>query len=61
MDRICHPGIEAFKQRVLATKIHGLSIGAWSALLYRGTDAAIQQALQERFDIKEEDADKFLR
>jgi len=61
MDRIVHPGIESFKNRVLQTEIHGLSIGRWSNLLSRGSDAAIRQALEERFDIKEEDAEKLLR
>ncbi len=60
MDRIVHPEIEAFKRRVHATNIHGLTVGQWNALLSRGSDAAIKRALQERFDIKEEDADKLL-
>jgi hypothetical protein len=61
MDRIVHQGIEDFKTRVLGTKIHGLSIGAWSALLYRGEDQVLRSALAERFDIREEDAEKLLR
>lgn len=61
MDRIDHPGIEAFKERVLDTAIHGLSIGRWSALLYRGSDAAIRRALEERFDIRDQDAAKLVR
>ena len=61
MDRIVHPGIEAFKKRVLATKIHGLTIAQWSALLYRGSDGEVRAALQKRFGIIEEDADKLLR
>ena len=56
-----HPGIEAFKKRVLATKIHGLTIAQWSALLYRGSDGEVRAALQKRFGIIEEDADKLLR
>ncbi len=61
MDRIVHEGIEEFKTRVLGTMIHGLSINAWSALLYRGEDLALRHALKEHFDIKEEDAEKLLR
>ncbi len=61
MDRIVHPGIEAFKHRVHATEIHGLTVGQWNALLSRGTDEAIKLALNQQFDIKEEDADKLLR
>lgn len=61
MDRIVHPGIEEFKRRVHGTKIHGLTVGKWNALLSRGTNEAIKLALEQRFDIKEEDADKLLR
>lgn len=61
MDRIVHPGIEAFKTRVLRTKIHGLSIAAWSNLLYRATDAQLRHALETRFDIKEVDTDEILQ
>lgn len=61
MDRIVHPGIEEFKRRVLATKIHGLTISQWSGLLYRGSDAEIRKALQERFDIREGDTEQLLR
>jgi hypothetical protein len=61
MDRIVHRGVEDFKTRVLQTKVHGLSISAWNGLLYRGEDQALRRALKERFDIKEEDAEKLLR
>lgn len=61
MDRIEHDGIEAFKTRVLATSIHGLTIAQWSALLYRGTDERIRDTLEQRFAIKEDDARKLLR
>lgn len=61
MDRIAHPGIEQFKARVLATTVHGLSIGAWSALLCRGDDAALRAALATRFQITEGDAERLIR
>ncbi len=61
MDRIVHTGIEDFKRRVLGKKIHGLTVGQWNALLSRGTDEGIKLALEQRFDIKEDDADKLLR
>lgn len=61
MDRIVHPGIEDFKRRVLATKVHGLSINDWNALLYGGSDEALKHALEQRFDIKEEEVEKLLR
>jgi hypothetical protein len=61
MDRIVHPGIEAFKRRVMATTIHGVTIAQWNALLSKGTDAQIRTALERQFDIKDEDAEKLLR
>ena len=60
MDRIIHPGIEEFKRRVLGTTIHGLTVGQWSRLLFLGTDEAIRRALEERFDIREEDIGEIL-
>jgi hypothetical protein len=60
MDRIVHPGIKDFKRRVLGTTIHGLTVVQWSRLLFRGSDDAIRHALQERFDIREEDIGKIL-
>jgi hypothetical protein len=60
MDRIVHPGIEEFKLRVLNTTIHGLTIAQWSRLLFLGTDEAIRQALEQRFDIREEDIGEIL-
>lgn len=60
MDRIVHPGIEAFKRRVLDTSVHGLTIAQWSRLLYTGSDKEISAALQTRFDIKEEDTGEIL-
>ncbi len=60
MDRIAHSGIEEFKQRVLGTTIHGLTVAQWSRLLFRGSDEAIRKALAERFDIREEDIGEIL-
>ena len=54
MDRIDHRGIEEFKERVLGTVIHGMSIARWSRLLSHGSNDAVRQALTERFDIQEE-------
>lgn len=61
MDRIAHPGIEEFKARVLSTKVHGLTVSEWSNLLYNGSDTAIRKTLEERFNIKEENAERLLR
>lgn len=60
MDRIVHTGIEAFKRKVQATSIHGLTIGEWSRLLSSGSDDNVGEALAARFDIKEEEADTIL-
>ncbi len=61
MDRIVHPGIEAFKRRVLQTNIHGLTIARWAQLMASEDDTAIRRQLEQRFDIKEEDAEQLLR
>jgi hypothetical protein len=60
MDRIIHPGIEEFKTRVYQTEIHGLTVLGWNRLLSRGSDKTIRQALEERFDIREENIDEIL-
>lgn len=60
MDRIVHAGIEDFKQRVLRTTIHGLSISQWTRLLSAESDTAIREALAERFDIREADIGEIL-
>jgi len=60
MDRIVHPGIEEFKQRILGTTLHGLTVAQWSQLLFRRTDEAIRQAMAERFGIREADIGEIL-
>ena len=54
MDRIVHPEIEAFKDRVYGTEFHGRTIGAWNRLLSRGDENVIRHELAERFDIRDE-------
>jgi hypothetical protein len=54
MDRIVHPEIEAFKDRVYKTEFHGRSIGAWNRLLSKGDDDVIRRDLAERFNIRDE-------
>lgn len=61
MDRIGHPGIEAFKNRVLATTIHGLTITKWASLLYRQPRARLRKALEDRFSITDQDAGRLIR
>jgi len=54
MDRIVHPEIEAFKDRVYKTEFHGRSIGAWNRLLSKGDEDLIRRELAERFNIRDE-------
>lgn len=60
MDRIAHAGIEAFKRRVMATEVHGLSISQWSRLIANSNDEAIRETLQQRFGIREGDAGQLI-
>ncbi len=60
MDRIRHSDIEAFKQGVLTREFHGLSIEKWGRLLFKGSDKAVRQALEERLGIREERAGEIL-
>ena len=61
LDRIVHPGVEAFKDRVCGTEINGLTISQWSRLLSGGSDTAIRDALAARFDIREESTGDLLQ
>lgn len=54
MDRIVHPEIEAFKDRVYKTNFHGRSIGAWNRLLSKGDEDLIRIELAKHFDIRDE-------
>ncbi len=54
MDRIAHPEIEMFKERVYNTNFHGHSIGTWNRLLSNGDEDFIQRELDERFNIRDE-------
>jgi len=56
MDRIRHDGLEGFKRRVGVTVVHGRSIAAWNRLLSKGGEAAVAQALAERFGIGKDNA-----
>jgi hypothetical protein len=53
MDRIVHPGIEAFKERVYNTSISGLTIGEWNRLLSKGSEELIAGQLKTRLDIED--------
>lgn len=54
MDRIVHPEIEEFKDRVYKTEFHGRSIGAWNRLLAKGDEDAIRRELADRFGIRDD-------
>lgn len=54
MDRIVHPEIEAFKERIYNTEFHGKTILAWNRLLSRGDEEIIRSELEERFAIRDE-------
>lgn len=61
MDRIIHPGIESFKERVRSTAIHGLTIAEWTRLFSAGADTDIARTLAERLGIREEGIGEILR
>lgn len=52
IDRIVHSEIEAFKTRVLASTVHGMSVQKWARLLASEDDAKIEQALREKVKIE---------
>ena len=52
MDRIVHPGIEAFKERVRGSVIHGMSIAQWGALLSCKAAGPLSEALADRLGIR---------
>ena len=54
MDRIVHAEIEAFKNRVYSTELHGRTIGAWNRLLSKGDEGLIKRELEARFNIRDE-------
>lgn len=47
MDRIDHPGIESFKQRVLDRKFKGRAMRDWSRMLLKGSDDSADQVFAE--------------
>lgn len=60
MDRIVHPGIEQFKQRVFNIEVSGMRIGQWNKLLSTRRENTLKQALQTYLDIKEENIDELI-
>lgn len=60
MDRIVHPELEAFKRRVMGTKVHGLTVREWERLFRSTDDAQIKRVLEQRLGVTEGDADSLL-
>jgi len=60
MDRIVHPGIEEFKQRVYNIEISGMKVGQWNKLLSSRNDGNIRTYLQDYLEITEETSDELL-
>lgn len=47
MDRIMHPTVEAFKERVLASQFQGRTVGAWSKILGSESESAVRKPLAQ--------------
>lgn len=60
MDRIVHTEIEAFKSRVMNTKVNGMTVRQWSRIIGSENDAALRHALETHLGIKEADAENLL-
>ncbi len=55
-DRIVHPGIEAFKTRVLASTVHGKTVLQWARLFGAENDYGVGVALQKALAIEWEES-----
>jgi hypothetical protein len=60
MDRIVHPDIEEFKQRIYNMKLSSMTIGQWNKLLSSRKENNIRDYLQEYLEIREETIDELL-
>lgn len=58
MDRIVHPQLEAFKTRVLNTKVNGMTVRQWSRILASEDDSYLKKNLEIHLGITEVDAEK---
>ena len=58
MDRIVHSELEAFKKRVLGTKVNGMTIKEWYGVLTSDNELPMKKALEQHLQIKEADAEK---
>ncbi|WP_223269869.1 hypothetical protein [Nostoc sp. 'Peltigera membranacea cyanobiont' 213] len=60
MDRIEHPGIAKFKQRVYNIEVSGITVGQWNRLLSSRREDSIKKYLQDYLEIREESIDELL-
>ncbi|MBD2577897.1 hypothetical protein [Oscillatoria sp. FACHB-1406] len=60
MDRIVHPGIEEFKERIYNVEVSGMTVGEWNRLLSSRREDRIRKLLQEHLEIREENIDELL-
>jgi hypothetical protein len=60
MDRIMHPGIKEFKQRVYNIEASGVKVGQWNRLLSSHNEDNIKKYLQDSLGIREETIDELL-
>lgn len=61
MDRIVHTELEAFKTKVMNTKVNGMTVRQWAKLFASEDDRAIRIALEKNLGITEADAEKLLK
>jgi len=61
MDRIVHPELEAFKSRVLSTKVNGMTVREWCRVLASKDERLVCRVLEKHLGIKEDDAGKLLK
>lgn len=60
MDRIVHPGIEKFKQRVYNIEVSSITVGQWNRLLSSRREDSIKKSLQDYLEIREGSIDELL-
>ena len=60
LDRIGHSQIETFKQQVLNTKLHGLTVRKWADLLKPKNSALLENALRTQLKITDADANQLV-
>ena len=60
MDRIAHPGIETFKERVLDIERNNMSLKQWKRLLSSSEEERLVEAFKKHLDITEVDVESIL-